>query len=262
MPSVNELRVLLGKVRRALTRREDLQALKHLLARRDIEVSVAGRLRLIMKLYWITVHVQSPHTQAEILAFVEDILALPKDSPQYVVEAGCFVGSSTAKFSLAAALAGKTLVVFDSFAGIPPNEEVHDTNLSGATNLPGFKAGDWHGELEEVQSNVRRYGRIDVCEFVPGWFDDTMPQFDRPIAAAYIDVDLASSTRTCLRYLYPLLRSGGALFSQDGHLPLVVEVLGDESFWRDEVGYEPPTLEGLGGQKLVRMIKVEQPVDL
>ena len=45
--------------------------------------------------------------------------------------------------------------------------------------------------------------------------------------------------------------SGGVLFSQDGHLPWVIDLLRDEKFWRDEVGAEPPRIEGLGKQKLV-----------
>jgi O-methyltransferase len=71
------------------------------------------------------------------------------------------------------------------------------------------------------------------------------------VAAAYVDVDLASSTRTCLRHLYPLLVPGGALFSHDGHLPLVQEVLTDDAFWRDEVGWPRRPIEGLGERKLV-----------
>ncbi len=43
---------------------------------------------------------------------------------------------STAKFSLAAAFAGRELVVFDSFQGLPYNNEPHDRNISvGRKNL-------------------------------------------------------------------------------------------------------------------------------
>jgi O-methyltransferase len=252
---VTSARELPGKVFRAVTRRDDLIAVRRLLTSRQIRLSLPQRLSLVGKLYRTTAKVQSPHTQAEILAYVDDILTLPDGSPDVVVEAGCFVGSSTAKFSLAAARAGKTLVVFDSFAGIPENDEKHDTDHFGSTDLPGFRAGDWHGELDEVKGNVTRYGEVGVCEFVPGWFDDTMPKFDRPIAAAYIDVDLASSTRTCIQHLFPLLRPGGSLFSQDGHLPLVTAVFEDADFWRGEVGCDPPTVERMGSGKLLRVRK-------
>jgi O-methyltransferase len=82
-----------------------------------------------------------------------------------------------------------------------------------------------------------------------------MPGFKEPVGVAYIDVDLESSTRTCIRYLFPLLVPGGVLFSQDGHLPWVINLLRDEKFWREEVGAEPPRMEGLGKRKLVAIHK-------
>jgi O-methyltransferase len=140
-------------------------------------------------------------------------------------------------------------VVFDSFQGIPENDEPHDKNIFGRPE--SFKAGSYWGTLDEVKRNVARFGRIDVCRFVPGWFEETLPGFHEPIAAMYLDVDLAASTRTCLKYLYPLLAAGGTLYSQDGHLPLVIEALSDADFWVNEVGCKPPRIEGLGQRKLI-----------
>ena len=82
-----------------------------------------------------------------------------------------------------------------------------------------------------------------------------MPASREPIAAAYIDVDLASSTETCIKHLFPLLRPGGSLYSQDGHLPLVIDLLRNEEFWRDGVGCKKPQMDGLGQRKLVRIVK-------
>jgi len=59
-----------------------------------------------------------------------------------------------------------------------------------------------------------------------------MPTFDQSVIVAYIDVDLANSTRTCLKYLFPRLVRGGVIFSQDGHLPLVIDVMADANFWQ------------------------------
>ncbi len=49
-----------------------------------------------------------------------------------------------------------------------------------------------------------------------------MPCFEQPVLGAYIDVDLASSTIACLKYLYPRLVPGGVIVSQDGDFPLVI----------------------------------------
>ena len=169
------------------------------------------------------------------------------------MEAGCFKGGSTSKFSIAAKWAGRKLVVFDSFEGIPENDEAHDKNIFG--DSIGFKQGVYKGGLDEVRGNIERFGDIDCCEFIKGWFDDSMPGFNRPVAAAYLDVDLASSTYSCLRYLYPLLVPGGKIFSQDGHLPLVIDVFRDEDFWRGELGTDLPRIEGLGERKLIMLTK-------
>jgi len=189
-----------------------------------------------------------------MLDMIRVILSLRPESNGVVVEAGCFKGGSTAKFSLAVDIVGRKLVVFDSFEGIPENDEPQDKDIFG-WKAGVFKKGDYCGTLEEVISNVTRFGKIERCRFIKGWFDDTMPDFKEPISAIYIDVDLASSTRTCLKYLFPLLERGGILYSQDGHLPLVVDVFSDDDFWLKEVGCKKPLIQGLGRRRLIKIIK-------
>jgi O-methyltransferase len=215
--------------------------------------TLAQRLGIVRRAFAVSVQLDCPHTQREALTYVRTILSLPRDCHGVVVEAGCYKGGSTTKFSLAADLAGRELVVFDSYCGIPPNDEQHGNTIFGQP--ANFKEGSYCGRLEEVRSNVANFGKIDCCRFVQGWFDETMPKFKEPIAAAYIDVDLASSTRTCLKFLFPLLQPGGALYSQDGHLPLVMDVFRDDSFWENEVGCERPQIVGLGTSKLIKVIK-------
>jgi O-methyltransferase len=54
-----------------------------------------------------------------------------------------------------------------------------------------------------------------------------------------------------MKHLYPLLVPGGAIFSHDGHIPLVVDVLRDAKFWEAEVGCPVPEMDGLGTDYLV-----------
>jgi O-methyltransferase len=196
--------------------------------------------------------VNSPHRQEEILGFV-NAMCKYRDVEGSYIECGCFKGSSTAKFSLVAKILNKKLYVFDSFEGIPENNENHDFNIYGEKS--GFKKGDFSGGLEEVKSNIQNFGAIDQCIFVKGWFDNTMPGFKEKLAAAYIDVDLASSTKTCLQFLYPLLIEGGTIMSQDGHLPLVIDVFKEVEFWRTKLNLEPPKVVGLGNEKLIYFTK-------
>ena len=231
----------------------DLSAFLPFLLNRNLNVSLRNRFTIVKQLRVISSAIESAHTQEEMLNCIETILLLPRNSRSVVVEAGCYKGSSTAKFSLAADIAGRQLVVFDSFKGIPDNNEPHATDIFGGS--PSFKKGYYCGTLDEVKSNVARYGKAACCRFVEGWFEDTMPKFQQPISVIYLDVDLASSTRTCLRHLYPLLEPGGVIFSQDGHLPLVIDVFNDDNFWLNEVGCKKPDILGLGKSKLIKIIK-------
>lgn len=237
-----------------LRNRRELLSCISFLRDHTLKVSFKDKIRLIKQLYVISSKVESPHTQDEVINMIRAILSFRPGSCGVVVEAGCFKGSSTAKFSLAADIVGKKLVAFDSFEGIPENNEPHDKSIFG-WEKGVFKKGDYCGTLEEVISNVQRFGKIERCRFIKGWFDDTMPDFKEPISAIYIDVDLASSTRTCLKYLFPLLERGGILYSQDGHLPLVVDVFSDGDFWLKEVGCQKPLIQGLGRRRLIKIIK-------
>ena len=202
--------------------------------------------------------VECPHNESHTLSFVNEMFrmaALHENREGVFVEAGCFKGGSTAKFSLVANHLNRRLVICDSFQGLPDNEEKHDRSLFGYSIRDWFGKGAFCGAREEVEHNISRFGVAEVCEYREGWFDDTLPSFDQPVLAAYIDVDLASSTRTCLKYLYPLLVPGGVLISQDGDFPLVVEVFKDKHFWEEEIGVPVPNVEGMGTQKILRVVK-------
>ncbi len=231
----------------------DIAAARKFLNNDKIQMSSSEKWAYLKRLLYVSNHVESPHTQTEILSFATDILTLPKSVEGKFVEAGCFKGSSSTKFSIAAKKAGRELIIFDSFEGIPENDEVHGKNIFGRGAK--FDQGDWKGQLEEVKSNVQQYGEISCTSFVKGWFDDTLPGFNEKLAGVYIDVDLVSSTKTCVKYFYPLLSSGGVMYSQDGHLPLVIEAINDDTFWEKEVGFKKPFIEGLNTSKLLRIVK-------
>jgi len=218
-----------------------------------IKLPYYEKLKVIKQLYIISYRIDCFHTQEDIITFMTCIFQIPLARNGCIVEAGSYKGGSSAKFSLAAKITSRELVIFDSFEGIPEHNEPHDKAIDGEPVR--FDKGSYCGTLEEVKSNIAKYGCIEVCHFIKGWFEETMPYFIQPIVAIYLDVDLASSTRTCLKYLYPLLQSGGELYSQDGHLPLVLEVFNDDSFWEKEIGCKKPMIQGFGQKKLIKIIK-------
>jgi len=239
---LQSVRFVAGRDRQAI--------LAFLRARYPIDVPLASRLRLVGQFVRITNHVRTYHTQAEMLTVADRILRLAGRPDFTVLEAGVGKGGGTAKLSLVARLAGARLVVCDSFRGMPPNVERHDNIYGRQTE---FREGAFRGTARLVERTVARFGAPEVCVLVKGWFADTLPGLAGPFDVVLLDVDLVESTRTCVRWLYPRIRPGGVLLSQDGHLRATIELLGDERFWRDEVGVTPPPIGGLGTTKLVEI---------
>ncbi|MGH9391735.1 MAG: class I SAM-dependent methyltransferase, partial [Vicinamibacteria bacterium] len=217
-----------------LATRDRRAALELALARDLHGVSVSARLGLVRRFLRATNAVRGYHTLTEMLRIARAILARAGRSP-VVLEAGCGYGASTAKLSLAARLAGGSLIACDSFKGIPENDERHEL-LDGRTTE--FRPGAFHGRLASVRRTVETWGAIEVCRFEKGWFQDVLPRVEGPLDVVVLDVDLAQSTRTCVRELWPRLRSDGVLFSLDGQLRATHELLADARFWREEVGSE------------------------
>ncbi len=229
---------------------EDFGHFFEFLFKTNLKISFFKKLWLIYKCYRISYSVDCPHMEGEMIKVISAILSyIGNDKPGVIVEAGSYKGGSTAKLSLATKLSNRKLVIFDSFEGLPKHQEIHGKNIFGGDAY--FPPGSYAGSLEEMKNNIQKFGALDVCEFKKGWFENTMPDFKKPILVAYIDVDLESSTKTCIKYLYPLLVSGGVLFSQDGHLPWVINLLNSEKFWEKEVGYRKPHIAGLGSKKLL-----------
>lgn len=188
----------------------------------------------------INQNIKCEHYDEEMNLILNDILNLKVDG--CIVECGAFQGGSTAKLSYAVHEAGRQMYIFDSFKGLPATESFKHL-FTGNALL--FRKGDYFAELDGVKAAVTKWGKIEVCNFVKGWFRDTLPEFHEPIALIFLDIDLVSSTRTCLTYLLPLLVPGGILYSHDGHIPSVVDV------YREFLG----NFNNLGKEKLLRYKK-------
>jgi O-methyltransferase len=207
------------------------------------------------KFQMINRNIETAHNHSHLLQFLLAMFELNAAVEGCIVEAGAYKGGGTAKISLVARHIQREFFVFDSFQGLPDNNEPHEKSVLGHSIKNWFAGGKFSGTIDEIKKNVTGYGDISVCRFVPGWFENTMPSFRLKIALVYLDVDLASSTRTCLKYLYPLISPGGAVYSQDGDFPLVIDVFRDKKFWLEEVGCEKiPEIKNLG-KKITVILK-------
>lgn len=174
--------------------------------------------------------VPCPHSVVE-LARIARAIAQRRNAEGDVVECGCFKGGSTARLSLVCRELGRKLVVFDSFEGLPEPEAWDICHEIARPRR--FVRGEYHGTLEEVRANVSRYGDIEVCEFVPGWFASTMADSTpEQVVVAFVDADLVASTREALDRLWPRLVAGGIIFVHDTTDPKLASFL---EGWRTDV---------------------------
>lgn len=119
-----------------------------------------------------------------------------------LVECGCFKGFSTCCLSQACAAIGMTMDVFDSFAGLPSSESGY------------YEVGDFCGTADEVMDNLRTFGQPSVVRFHKGFFSETIPTFDQPIACLWMDVDLTSSATDVVQLL-PRLPNVSCVFTHE-----------------------------------------------
>jgi O-methyltransferase len=96
---------------------------------------------------------------------------------------------------------------FDTFAGMPQNDEGDDTLASGS-----FRAG-----IEIATARCRAVGlQAPELQLVPGLFADNADRIgDRPAAIVHLDCDLHASTRDALRLIGPRLVQGSVLLCDD-----------------------------------------------
>ena len=176
-----------------------------------------------------------------------EILKLSPSIEGEVIECGCYKGGSTANLSLVCALAGRKLIVCDSFEGLPEPDEadrVHHVPHKGFKVR--YERGQYRGTLDEVRNNIERYGNLEACEFVPGFFETTLEGLDRTFVLVFLDVDLSRSLEVCLLALWPRLRPGALLFSHEAEDLGFVSLFFDRRWWQERLSTDPPGFIGSG----------------
>lgn len=172
------------------------------------------------------------------------LMEIPPSVGGDVVECGCWEGGSTVNLSIICAALGRKLRVYDSFEGLPPPEE--GDPIAQKTFRGGFIPGVFGGTLEQVKSNVEKYGDISVCSFHPGWFKDSLPNHEGDIVMAFLDVDFYASLNDCLLNLWPHIVEGGVVFLDEYHNLPYCAVFFSEKFWDKNFSCAPPGLIGTG----------------
>ncbi len=213
----------------------------------DYGITFGSKLGLVWKMMRNNRQIPTASHFLEHLCMATRIMNVPKRVKGCVVECGCFKGGSTANLSLVCALCNRELEVFDSFEGLPePAEEDKTHLLVDAGEVHTYAKGGWAGSFEEVRRNVATGGVAEICHLNKGFFNDSLPGFDKPVILAFIDVDLVSSLETCLRYIWPQLQDGCAAFTHEATHREIAAFFFDSEWWRENMQSEAPGLIGAG----------------
>lgn len=151
------------------------------------------------------------------------ILLDTKNLPGCVVECGVWKGGMLcggARFALNNDIK-RTYYAFDSFEGFPdPTEK----DIVAYTNEKALDLENWgikkcpakSETLSDVYDCIKLLN-IPSDTIVPlkGWFNDTVPSFNEPIAILRLDGDWYESTKVCLEHLFPKVVPGGVIILDD-----------------------------------------------
>ena len=211
-------------------------------------IDTATKKSLLSRIRDVCTKVPSGTSWIYHLVLVTEILKLPpvEELPGDIIECGCWKGASSVSLSLACGLVGRRLIVCDTFAGLPKSECNVVRNYPHIEVFGYYQEGMYEGKLVEVKQNINQFGNLAACDFKVGLFSETLKHLDKCVAFAFLDVDLTSSMRDCIRYIWPFLVDGGCIYTDDSCDMEVVRVWFDDAWWIDTLGERAPGYVGSG----------------
>jgi hypothetical protein len=153
----------------------------------------------------------------DLQACVESVVADSVDGD--LIEAGAWRGGASILMRATLDTLGahdRTVWVADSFQGFPA-PEAHGDEADRTLETEMSSTHDYlAAPLEAVQGYFDRFGCADGVRFVPGFFEDTMPELrGRRWSVVRLDGDTYKATRLTLDALYPGLSVGGYVVLDD-----------------------------------------------
>lgn len=200
---------------------------------------------IIGRIFNIMSNVESATSMNVHLTLVKFLLDTPKGQG-FVVECGSFKGASACTLSIICKIIGKKLIIYDSFEGLPSAEKKIKRYYPFLSLRGYYKKGMYAGSLNDVKKNISKYGELGVVEFRKGLFETTLKSHKEKLDFVFIDVDLTSSTYTCIKYLWPKLKKGCYFFTDDACDMTVVECWFNKNWWKENLNLNPPGYVGSG----------------
>jgi len=166
-----------------------------------------------------------------------------------IAEAGVQEGTSLLFLAGAARALNmkRKIIAIDSFESFPL-EFYEKDNVLNQTEKPKSKKPkeDYINQLKLIFKNINF--EAENLEIIPGYFKDSLKNYNSgPIALLHLDVDLASSYKEALYFLYPHVVKGGIILF-DEYYPeftkykdakdAIDKYLEDKSFEKIDTGYD------------------------
>lgn len=140
-----------------------------------------------------------------------------KNIPGCVVECGVWKGGMIAGLCMALG-DSRCYYLFDSFQGLPAAKQIDGASAikwQNNTDSPAYYDNCAAGK--EFAISAMKLAKAKRFELFPGWFNDTVPQFNpnEPIALLRLDADWYDSTTICLESLFKKVAPGGLILIDD-----------------------------------------------
>ena len=203
------------------------------------KINIFHKFILGLRFFLNTIFIKTATSYKTHLVMALKILETPPDVDGAIIECGTFKGGCAANLSIIAKMTDRKLLVYDSFEGLPESVEADREGKN-------YNKGDFSGSLEEVKNNISRFGKIENVEFFKGWHENTLPNLNREIILAFIDVDLEASLDVCIKNIWPNLIDKGYVFMDEVVGTNYLAIFYSEKFWERNFNRHPPGLIGAG----------------
>ena len=214
---------------------------------KDYNFGIFRKIKLIRKFKRNIKKVPTLSHWLEHLELATAILKIPPDVKGDVIECGCYKGGSSVNLSIICTAVGRKLIVCDSFQGLPKPDENDKLHHNIHTDhYDEYEEGRFSATLEEVKENLTKYGYLDCCEFIVGYFEDTLKDLKKRYVMAFLDIDLVQSLKPCVLEIWPNLQEKCHLYLHEARSIALVSLFFDKEWWNKTFQTEPPGFIGAG----------------
>lgn len=213
---------------------------------KDYGVTLLDRKKLVRRIYKNFKYIPSATSFIYHIIISREILSLPKKIKGDLIECGTYKGSTATTLSIVAAMTNRKVWICDSFSGLPSDDDGLLRNYPHLMVSGKYKKNMYSASQVEVMNNISKYGEFNSCHFVAGFFSETLNKINARYCFVFVDVDLLSSMKDCIKYTWPKLSNGGLFYTDDSCDISVIKIWFDDFWWKNNFNIIAPGYVGSG----------------